>query len=75
MQEHVADDFVGHVVGEFIGGEPVVGDVIGGRQPEWEVTSNWSSATTVHSRAIFKVIAILLAVKILQMSIARFVTI
>ncbi len=75
VQEHVADDSVGgkHVVGDSVGGELVVGDAVGGRQPEREVTSNWISATTVHSRAIFKVIAILLAVQILQMTnIARF---
>ena len=75
VQEHVADDSVGgkHVAAGSVGGELVVGDAVGGGQPEREVTSNWSSATTVHSRAIFKVIAILLAVKILQMAnIARF---
>jgi len=70
VQEHVADDSVGgkHVVDDSVGGELVVGDAVGGRQPEREVTSNVSSATTVHSRAIFKVIAILLAVQILQMT-------
>ena len=74
VQEHVADDSVGgkHVVAGSVGGELVVGDDVGGGQPEREVTSNWSSATTVHSRAIFKVIATLLAVQILQMSIAKF---
>ena len=70
VQEHVADDSVGgkHVGGDSVGGELVVGDAVGGCQLEWEVTSNVSSATTVHSKAIFKVIAILLAVQILQMT-------
>ena len=45
VQEHVADDSIGgkHIVGDPVGGVLVVGDAVGGRQPEWEVTSNWSS--------------------------------